>query len=189
MYGGSLFFSSAASDTLQGKAIQTMNTRWGSDYRQWMGRETIGIPVCKKKYSPFDIQVKKIHSSGQVQIVVERMYGCACHSIQRKQLIEQHGERKGWEPFGQWSLKKAMTLAKKKLDTLFKTRGGEMHGVRKVDELEDIAESEEEEEDETIESWKSLCHNGKCAWKMKSKYDDVTQEDENEGIIVSSQKI
>ena len=57
-YGGSMFIKSAAADTLQGKAIQAVNEKWGdannSDARrQWGGRETIGIPVCKKKYSPF----------------------------------------------------------------------------------------------------------------------------------------
>ena len=50
LYGGSMFIASAANDTLQGRAIQNVNERWGADFRSWNGRETIGIPVCKKKY-------------------------------------------------------------------------------------------------------------------------------------------
>lgn len=45
-----MFIASAANDTLQGRAIHQVNERWGADFRSWNGRETIGIPVCKKKY-------------------------------------------------------------------------------------------------------------------------------------------
>eukprot|EP00957_Ditylum_brightwellii_P110184 8404439-Ditylum_brightwellii.AAC.1 len=44
LYGGSMFIRSAAADTLQGQAIQKINTRWGADFRRWDGMETIGIP-------------------------------------------------------------------------------------------------------------------------------------------------
>ena len=174
MYGGSMFFSSAASDTPQGRAIQAMNERWGNDFRKWVGRETIGIPVCKKKYSPFNVRVKK-QENGQVKILVERMYGCSCHSGFRKQLIEKHGERKGWEPFGQWSLSKALSLARKMMD---KIKTG--HFDRKYE----ATDAEASDEDEIAGAWKSICYNGRCAWRIKSKYDDITN-DENEGIIVS----
>ena len=50
LYGGSMFIASAANDTLQGRAIHKVNEQWGADFRSWNGRETIGIPVCKKKY-------------------------------------------------------------------------------------------------------------------------------------------
>ena len=201
MYGGSMFLPSAASDTLQGKAIHAINERWGYDFRKWVGRETIGIPVCKKKYSPFDIRVKKGDTNNtpkkkkgqqqqQIKVVIERMYGCACHSPIRKQLIEKYGERKGWEPFGQWSLSKAMTLARKMIDK-FKTGLLVLQGDRNIMDVSGKTGSttttttnNSDEEDEVVISWKSICHNGKCAWKIKSKYDDVTQ-DENEGIIVS----
>ena len=58
LYGGSMFIKSAASYTDQGKAIQSINEKWGDESsggtrRPWVGRETIGIQVCKKKYSPF----------------------------------------------------------------------------------------------------------------------------------------
>jgi hypothetical protein len=178
MYGGSIFFSSAASDTPQGQAIQSINQRWGEDFRKWGGRETIGIPVCKKKYAPFQIRVKK-QDNGQVKILVERMYGCSCHSALRKQMIDGHGERKGWEPFGQWSLSKALTLARKMSNTI---KGGRLEG-----KLETSAEADCDEdcEDQEIRGpWNSICNNGKCAWKIKSKYDDIVH-DENEGTIVS----
>lgn len=174
MYGGSIFFTSAATDTLQGKAIQAINERWGTDFRKWVGRETIGIPVCKKKYSPFNVRVKKL-DNGQIKIFVERLYGCSCHSAIRKQCIEKHGERKGWEPFGQWSLSKALSLARKMIDKI---------KVGQWDRKVETSDATESEEDEIVGSWKSICHNGKCAWRIKSKYDDITQ-DENEGIIVS----
>lgn len=54
LYGGSMFIASAANDTLQGRAIHKINERWGADdHRCWNGRETIGIPVCKKKYGRY----------------------------------------------------------------------------------------------------------------------------------------
>jgi hypothetical protein len=74
-----MFMKSAANDTLQGKAIQAINVRWGEDSRNWSGRETIGIPVCKKKYAPFSFKVER-DSNGRAKVTVERMFGCHCHS-------------------------------------------------------------------------------------------------------------
>lgn len=49
-----MFTRSAASDTLQGQAIHSINVKWGDpDPLQRTGRESIGFPVCKKKYAPF----------------------------------------------------------------------------------------------------------------------------------------
>jgi hypothetical protein len=45
-----MFIASAANDMSQGRAIHKINERWGTDYRNWNGSETIGISVCKKKY-------------------------------------------------------------------------------------------------------------------------------------------
>jgi hypothetical protein len=84
IYGGDLFLKSAAMDTLQGKAIQEANERWGAlscpnantegnntnrtrekivSKRRGAGRKGsndvyIGIPVCKKKYTPFSVRWK-----------------------------------------------------------------------------------------------------------------------------------
>ncbi len=55
-----MFIKSAANDTLQGSAIQKVNENWGADFRSWVGHETIGIPVCKKKYGTFLFFVFKL---------------------------------------------------------------------------------------------------------------------------------
>merc|ERR1712070_478677 len=47
------------------------------------------------------------------EVHVERRYGCMIHTKLRRAMIEKHGERNGWEPFGQWSMKKALEMAKK----------------------------------------------------------------------------
>ena len=138
-YGGSLFARSAASDTLQGQAIQRVNQTWGEDpLGRATGRETIGITVCKKKYKPFlfpIVPVKRARRSsvsggdttlqeqqqqqqqeqqeGPVEVQVIRMFGCKCHHPLRKAVIERHGLRQGWEPFGQWSLRKAQDMARR----------------------------------------------------------------------------
>lgn len=167
-----MFIRSAADDTLQGKAIQEVNRKWGGDFRRWNGRETIGIPVCKKKYAPFDINMKR-DEHGQLFMTVERMYGCHCHSRIRRQVIERHGERKGWEPFGQWSLSKAKSMAKKELE---KTIIGEQITEEKR-EIESTSgescASSVEDEIGRFPPWKQICHNGQCAWKLRGKYDDI----------------
>jgi hypothetical protein len=137
LYGGSMFARSAAPDTLQGKAICHVNRHWGEDVLQRAGRESLAVPVCKKKYTPFVFPIVKRTVVGggggggggnssapdgrdrtvyEVQVV--RMYGCKCHHEHRKRVIERYGERKGWEPFGQWSMKKAVELARKESQRL-----------------------------------------------------------------------
>lgn len=114
-----MFHPSAATDTLQGRAIQKVNEVWGEDkHRGWDNYKSLGMPVCKKKYRPFEFQIKKKNKLGGVDISVVRMYGCCLHSNKRKQVIERHGERKGWEPFGQWSLSKAKALARRETQRL-----------------------------------------------------------------------
>jgi hypothetical protein len=71
-----MFIKSAASDTYQGKAIQAVNERWGEG--GWNGRETIGITVCKKKYSAFSFPVE--NGSAGKAVKVEHVFGCWCHS-------------------------------------------------------------------------------------------------------------
>ena len=149
LYGGSMYIASAANNTLQGCAIHSINERWGEG--PWAGRETIGIPVCKKKYIPFDFQTKKTED-GLTKISVTRMFGCAYHSQLRKQLIEKNGERNGWEPYGQWSLSKAKSHAKKKTERL--SSSSDENASYKYDFRELI-------------------------WKMKGKYDDVFSEIHN----------
>lgn len=160
-----MFIRSAAEDTLQGRAIQNVNRQWGDDFRKWNGRESIGIPVCKKKYSPFMIVKKVVPGKGKVDISVQRMYGCHVHSHLRKRVIEQHGERKGWEPFGQWSLSKARALARRAMENISK--------MINVSE-----EKSEGRDDNSIAKahWKHICHNGSCAWKIKGKFDDISDE-------------
>jgi hypothetical protein len=150
-----MFIASAAKDTPQGRAIHAVNEKWGADYRQWTGRETIGIPVCKKKYSPFDFQIKR-NDDGQVKVNVVRMYGCACHSHLREKVIKKYGERKGWFPFGVWSISKARILARK---CGYQIKNQES----RVDEGDGSFASE-------------LCHNGRCMWKKNGKYDDIEAE-------------
>lgn len=136
LYGGSMFARSAAPDTLQGRAICHVNRHWGEDVLQRAGRESLAVPVCKKKYTPFVFPiVKRKASSGAAgaaaasdgkdsssspvyEVHVVRMYGCKCHHEHRKRVIERYGERKGWEPFGQWSMKKAVELARREAQRL-----------------------------------------------------------------------
>jgi len=74
------------------------------------------------------------------------MFGCHCHSHLRKKIIEIHGEREGWDPFGQWSIGKARQSA--------------------------IASLKEGIAPPKI----SLCNNGMCTWKKKGKLDDIANE-------------
>ena len=150
-----MFMKSAASDTLQGKAIQAVNSRWGDDFRRWTGRESLGIPVCKKKYAPFAFRIVR-EEGGATKVVVERVFGCHIHNKIRKAVIEEYGCRKGWEPYGQWSIKKALEKAKRETERL--------------NSLGDDGET-------SVESWSSddeknamsLCHNGNCLWRVKEK--------------------
>lgn len=161
LYGGSMFMRSAAVDTPQGRAIQKVNKKWGDDFRKWSGRETIGIPVCKKKYSPFSIE--KITKDGKSYLKLKRMYGCHCHSNLRKKVIERYGEREGWEPFGQWSMSKAKSLLKK--------------AISKMNDERNEEESLDVEKNSLIFGKDSLAKIvGSCIWKMKGKCDDILDE-------------
>lgn len=169
-----MFTRSAAVDTLQGRAIQNVNKRWGEDFRKWIGRETIGIPVCKKKYSPFTIVKKTVPGTNMVHLTVQRMYGCHCHSQLRKKVIARHGERKGWEPFGQWSIAKAKTIARRAMEQ-----------INMVLRLNQEDHAGYDENVEIILQWKQICHKGSCAWKIKSKYDDVSNGLNQESLLKS----
>lgn len=171
-----MFIRSAAADTLQGRAIQNVNKQWGEDFRQWNGRETIGIPVCKKKYAPFTMGKKVDPATGKVVVTVNRMYGCHLHSQCRKKIIEQHGERKGWEPFGQWSLSKARVMARRAMETMNKMK------------ILSVNETKAEVRDDKVVSkahWKHICHNGSCAWKIRGKFDDISDELSQEAAILT----
>jgi len=143
---GEMFIKSAASDTLQGKAIAGVHRKWAAAFDEGQADHKngahIGIPVCKKKYTPFTIQKDESKGSGYR---VERMFGCHCHSNLRKKVIETQGERNGWEPFGQWSLEKARMSAIASLD--------------KGDERPKVS-----------------CNNGLCVWKKRGKLDDIANE-------------
>ena len=110
-------------------------------------------------------------NNGRIKVQAVRMYGCAIHSHLRERVIKKVGERKGWEPFGQWSLKKAELLAKKVTD--------ELNGDPDESGNEDASitsSSSSDDEKAEVASLKQLCHNGKCAWKMKHKFDDIVSE-------------
>jgi len=153
-------FSRSASTDTQSMAIQSINERWGEGL--WCGRETIGVAVCKKKYAPFAFSIVD-GPAGKV-VKVERMFGCRCHSEIRREKIELHGERTGWEPFGQWSMRKAKELARRETERM---NGG---GASEDDGSSSLPEVSSDEE------LRSICHNGKCTWKMKGKYDNVHRE-------------
>lgn len=173
LYGGSMFCKSAANEMPQGLAIHKINKRWAVNsvndgkygynktFQNWEGRENIGIPVCKKKYAPFDFHRKEV--DGHVGIEVVRMYGCRIHSGIRQNIIAQHGPRKGWEPFGQWSMKKAKKISRK-------------FAMAEMDENSGSSSSSSVSSDDEKPTLKQLCNNGQCAWKMKHKYDDVVEE-------------
>lgn len=203
-----MFIKSAASYTNQGKAIQSINEKWGEESsgtrRPWGGRETIGIQVCKKKYSPFLFTIETpdddenhtknyngtVASSGERKRVVKvvRMFGCPHHSDIRKEKIECHGVRNGWEPFGKWSLRKAQQLARRETIRLNST---DKHNNSQVDSgdtkvaalsneksngLINEVGSESFNSYSNIDEIKTICHNGKCLWKKRDKYDDVYNE-------------
>lgn len=162
-----MFARSASTDT-QSRAIQSVNERWGEG--QWCGRETIGVAVCKKKYAPFSFSIEDGPTGKYVK--VERMFGCRCHSDLRREKIELHGERTGWEPFGQWSMRKAKELARRETDRI-NCAAGMANNSSTQNESSGTPAAELTTSDEEL---RSICHNGKCTWKMRDKYDDVHRE-------------
>jgi hypothetical protein len=189
LYGGSMFHPSAATDTLQGRAIQKINELWGEEHRGWESYKNIGIPVCKKKYKPFDFTIQRRNEmTGEVEIRVVRMYGCHAHSNIRKAVIERHGERKGWEPFGQWSLTKAKLAARRESKRLNAQRNSSDSSASSSGYDSSVSTSSSEEETSSSsfcvikedfqgqQPWQTLCHNGACNWKLRGKYDDIREE-------------
>ena len=189
-----MFHPSAATDTPQGRAIQKINEVWGEEHRGWDNYKNIGIPVCKKKYKPFEFKIKKKNKLGGVEIQVVRMYGCMSHSNIRKKIIEQHGERKGWEPFGQWSMGKAKTAARRETQRLNAELNNSSSCLSDTSSSSgyDSARSSSSSEEENVsicliedskrqqQPWQTLCANGSCNWKMKGKFDDICSEIEEE---------
>lgn len=212
IYGGDMFLKSAAMDTLQGKAIQEANERWGDlssfpsatpqstattrrshhgqivSKRKVSGRKGsndvyIGIPVCKKKYTPFTVKGRKVierSPSGKVSVhvTVERMYGCSCHSQARRQMILKHGERQGWEPFGQWSIAKAKTAAIKHVKLEMKKKGNSstLGKPERVKYTENACANGLCDVEQSRTKYDSVCRNGECLWKSKDDYDDIDDE-------------
>eukprot|EP00956_Cyclotella_meneghiniana_P036965 scaffold133326_cov31-Cyclotella_meneghiniana.AAC.3 len=209
-----MFHASAAADTLQGRAIQKMNNTWGSHHRVHRtgygdDGKSIGIPVCKKKYRPFEFHLKKRRNNdGRVEITVERMYGCGLHSDVRKSTIIKHGERKGWEKFGQWSLSKAKAAAKREAARLNNDIVASVSNNNNNNRSccspscsdsssgYDSTSSSSEGTDSSScvnnrkdtggaterqqQSWQTLCHDGMCNWKVRGKVDDICLEIEEE---------
>jgi len=191
-----MFHPSAATDTPQGIAIQKINDVWGQDsHRGWENYKNIGIPVCKKKYRPFEFQIKRKNKlGGGVDISVIRVYGCAAHSNIRKCIIEQHGERKGWEPFGQWSLGKAKAAARRETTRM----NEELYNSSTCLSISSSSSgydssrstlSEEQtaplclippEDTRQQQPWQTLCANGSCNWKIRGKFDDISSEIRND---------
>jgi hypothetical protein len=197
-----MFSRSAAMDTLQGKAIHAVNMKWGSSNCEQSssstsaittaiacsrapGRETIGIPVCKKKYKPFDFRVVK--QNGIYDVQVERLYGCQCHHPRRKQVLEQHGERQGWQPFGVWSLRKAQYQARIEAARLngesVTDNSSSTSTVDTFDDSDDdtpTPSAVRAPTDATTTAMRkvlsNLCINGACTWKLQSAYDNIYKE-------------
>eukprot|EP00934_Nitzschia_sp_Nitz4_P005056 Nitzschia sp. Nitz4//scaffold5_size260463//222085//222594//NITZ4_001018-RA/size260463-exonerate_est2genome-gene-0.290-mRNA-1//1//CDS//3329555448//5046//frame0 len=158
-------FSKSASTDTQSRAIQSINERWGEGL--WCGRETIGVAVCKKKYAPFCFTLQSGPAGKVVQ--VERMFGCRSHTDIRREKIEAHGERKGWEPFGQWSLRKAQELARRATEKINAPPSDGDGGEPDLASVSDLLRPVDED-------FKTICNNGKCTWKVKDKYDNVHRE-------------
>jgi len=178
-----MFARSAAPDTLQGKAIQAVNERWGDKDevkvcgRQSKGRESIGIPVCKKKYKPFQFHTVTKKDDGTVVVTVERLYACRCHHELRKKVIEKHGVRAGWQPFGVWSLAKAQAQARR--ETIRLNAYNNDTGTSATDEESSSDESLPINNANTKIAHKKphrMCMNGNCTWKVRSAYDNIYKE-------------
>lgn len=124
--------------------------------------------------------VKPTPPSGKkvaVRIVLERMYGCSCHSQARRKMILKYGERQGWEPFGQWSIAKAQAAAIKHVKLEVKK------GVNKQRLIAPCEENSCLVNNGNCDSklspgikYESLCRNGECLWKSKDDYDDIDDE-------------
>jgi hypothetical protein len=200
-----MFTRSAAMDTLQGKAIHSINMKWGSITNNDIsassssapnarmcgrapGRETIGIPVCKKKYKPFEFRVLKQTNTGSsgdgtYTVQVERLYGCQCHHPYRKQVIEQHGERPGWQTYGVWSLRKAQHQARIEAARL---NGEYLATDTSSTTTNDTVEDSGDEDVASAgangmlgvfhKSLSNICLNGACTWKVESAYDNIYKE-------------
>jgi len=198
LYGGSMFARSAAADTQQGQAMQRVNERFGSDALGREGRESLGMAVCKKKYTPFVFPLTtNNHTDGTVQVTAERRLGCRAHHALRLSVIAQHGLRPGWEPFGQWTYKKANELARK--DTAKRNRkiaAAQVDGTTTTEDEVSLSSAEEEaatgvcanpnvtpsssssssSSSYAANNFRSLCWNGNCLVKHESMYDDVEEE-------------
>jgi hypothetical protein len=181
-----MFARSAASDTLQGRAMQAVNEKWGEDYLQRAGRESIAGPVCKKKYAPFIFSSVR-QKNGRFEVQVERTFACKCHHPIRQAVIEQHGLRDGWEPYGQWSLQKAKEMARRQTMKL----NGETASDGETSAADDSSLSSSNgslsfclsggscpvKESAPIKTrLTDICLNGNCTWKVKSAYDDIYHE-------------
>lgn len=191
-----MFHPSAATDTPQGSAIQKINDVWGQDnHRGWDNYKNIGIPVCKKKYRPFEFQIKrKSKLGGGVDISVMRIYGCGAHSNIRKNVIEEHGERKGWEPFGQWSLSKAKAAARRETTRMnealynsatclsVSSSSTGYDSSRSTSSEDESAQLSLIEDTRQQQPWQTLCANGSCNWKIRGKFDDISSEIEEERL-------
>lgn len=205
-----MFTRSAAMDTLQGKAIHSINMKWGSITNTDIsassssapnssmcgrapGRESIGIPVCKKKYKPFGFRVLKQTNTGSsgngtYVVQVERLYGCQCHHPYRKQVIEQHGERSGWQTFGVWSLRKAQNHARIEAARLNgENIATDSSSTTTNDTVEESGDEEmastgatgmlpNERKGVLHKSLSNICLNGACTWKVESAYDNIYKE-------------
>jgi len=193
LYGGSMFARSAAPDTAQGRAIQSVNERWGDSNTacaRKKGRESIGIPVCKKKYKPFHFSVLQTQKDGTVRVVVERLYGCQCHHPQRKRVIERHGVRDGWQPFGVWSMAKAQAQARRetaRLNAAAAAKNNSNNSDAETasttdDESSSTSSSASDSENAALTAVASnnkthrMCLNGNCTWKVQSAYDNIYKE-------------
>jgi hypothetical protein len=118
---------------------------------------------------PLPLPTKKV----AVHIIVERMYGCSCHSQARRKMILKHGERQGWEPFGQWSISKAQAAAIKHVKSTLK-KG--IDTTRLVQDKETTDDACDSKFTATGIKYESLCRNGECLWKKKDDYDDIDDE-------------
>lgn len=194
-----MFARSAAPDTPQGQAICQVNSKWGEDTLQRAGRETLGFPVCKKKYAPFVFPIRRRvnpdGSPGLYEVRVERLYGCKCHHPLRQRVIERYGERPGWEPFGQWSLKKAHEQAKHEAKRLNRdivavapsplaaaaaavATPAVAVSSSSSDSSSDVDDDDSDEEGNSSEAGmaRNMCLSGKCLWKVRTAYDNVFKE-------------